>query len=114
MQSLLYLFSSLTFARTTDIPAVDTDSQEKATNYNDLKALQVPPTLKNAATVKPSTFKSRYTVQDMLGVGGFGHIYACVRNSDGKQVAAKFLRRDKIPGNRWAVDPELGLIPTEA
>ncbi len=78
------------------------------------------PVLANAPSSTPlsssarATFKDKYDVCEMLGLGGFGHIYTCTRKTDGKKLAAKFLKRSKIPANRWTVDPEFGLIPMEA
>ena len=60
-----------------------------------------------------STFEAKYSIKDMLGSGGFGNIYSAVRKYDGKLVACKYIKRSKVPSNRWAIDSELGLVPME-
>ncbi|KAF9112518.1 hypothetical protein BGX27_003238 [Mortierella sp. AM989] len=58
-------------------------------------------------------FISEYTLGDELGSGGFGFVVSASRNSDHKEVAVKFIFRDKVPIHGWAKDPELGVIPME-
>ncbi|KAK3832900.1 MAG: kinase-like domain-containing protein [Linnemannia elongata] len=58
-------------------------------------------------------FVSAYTLGDELGSGGFGFVVSATRNSDQKEVAVKFIFRDKVPLHGWAKDPELGVIPME-
>ncbi|KAF9187289.1 hypothetical protein BGZ49_004061 [Haplosporangium sp. Z 27] len=58
-------------------------------------------------------FASQYTLGDELGSGGFGFVISAIRNSDGMEVAVKFIFRDKVPAHGWAKDPELGVIPME-
>ncbi|KAG0051549.1 hypothetical protein BGZ89_003494 [Linnemannia elongata] len=58
-------------------------------------------------------FVSAYTLGDELGSGGFGFVVSATRNSDQKEVAVKFIFRDKVPLHGWANDPELGHIPME-
>ncbi|KAG9062048.1 hypothetical protein KI688_006770 [Linnemannia hyalina] len=58
-------------------------------------------------------FVSAYTLGDELGSGGFGFVVSATRNSDQKEVAVKFIFRDKVPVHGWAKDPELGVIPME-
>ncbi|KAF9426414.1 hypothetical protein BGZ76_002780 [Entomortierella beljakovae] len=58
-------------------------------------------------------FASEYTLGDELGSGGFGFVVSATRNSDHKEVAVKFIFRDKVPVHGWAKDPELGIIPME-
>ncbi|KAF9102943.1 hypothetical protein BGX29_003997 [Mortierella sp. GBA35] len=58
-------------------------------------------------------FISEYTLGDELGSGGFGFVVSATRNSDYKEVAVKFIFRDKVPVHGWAKDPELGVIPME-
>ncbi|KAI1313039.1 hypothetical protein EDD11_002744 [Mortierella claussenii] len=60
-----------------------------------------------------SEFMSSYTLGDELGSGGFGFVVSATRNSDQKEVAVKFIFRDKVPLHGWAKDPELGVIPME-
>ncbi|KAF9120315.1 hypothetical protein BGW39_011512 [Mortierella sp. 14UC] len=58
-------------------------------------------------------FVSEYTLGDELGSGGFGFVVSATRNSDKKEVAVKFIFREKVPVYGWAKDPELGVIPME-
>lgn len=58
-------------------------------------------------------FIAEYTLGDELGSGGFGFVVSATRNSDHKEVAVKFIFRDKVPVHGWAKDPELGIIPME-
>ncbi|KAF9947225.1 hypothetical protein BGZ70_002807 [Mortierella alpina] len=58
-------------------------------------------------------FLAAYTLGDELGSGGFGFVVSATRNSDHKEVAVKFIFRDKVPVHGWAKDPELGVIPME-
>ncbi|KAK3842654.1 MAG: kinase-like domain-containing protein [Linnemannia gamsii] len=58
-------------------------------------------------------FVSEYTLGDELGSGGFGFVVSATRNSDHKEVAVKFIFRDKVPVHGWAKDPEMGVIPME-
>ncbi|KAF9193291.1 hypothetical protein BGZ50_007551 [Haplosporangium sp. Z 11] len=58
-------------------------------------------------------FAQQYTLGDELGSGGFGFVVSAVRNSDQKEVAVKFIFREKVPVYGWAKDPELGVVPME-
>ncbi|KAF9429762.1 hypothetical protein BGZ94_009594 [Podila epigama] len=58
-------------------------------------------------------FLNEYTLGDELGSGGFGFVVSATRKSDRKEVAVKFIFRDKVPVYGWAKDPELGVIPME-
>ncbi len=59
-------------------------------------------------------FAASYTLGDELGSGGFGFVVAAKRNSDGFNVAVKFIFKDKVPAHGWVRDPKLGVIPMEA
>ncbi|KAJ3393282.1 hypothetical protein HDU84_002361 [Entophlyctis sp. JEL0112] len=59
-------------------------------------------------------FLAIYTPKPVcLGNGGFGFVTSAVRNSDGAEVAVKFILREKVPPKSWARDPVLGVIPVE-
>ncbi|KAG0248011.1 hypothetical protein BG011_000632 [Mortierella polycephala] len=58
-------------------------------------------------------FLAEYVLGDELGSGGFGFVVSATRKFDHKEVAVKFIFRDKVPVHGWAKDPELGVIPME-
>ncbi|KAF9921969.1 hypothetical protein BGZ65_009938, partial [Modicella reniformis] len=58
-------------------------------------------------------FLAEYVLGNELGSGGFGFVVSATRKVDHKEVAVKFIFRDKVPVQGWAKDPELGLIPME-
>ncbi|ORZ28102.1 kinase-like domain-containing protein [Lobosporangium transversale] len=58
-------------------------------------------------------FLNEYILGDELGSGGFGFVVSATRKSDRKEVAVKFIFRDKVPVHGWTKDPELGVIPME-
>ncbi|KAF9362977.1 hypothetical protein BGX34_005161 [Mortierella sp. NVP85] len=58
-------------------------------------------------------FMAEYVLGEELGSGGFGFVVSATRRSDGREVAVKFIFRDKVPTHGWAKDPEMGLIPME-
>ncbi|KAF9087983.1 hypothetical protein BGX27_002815 [Mortierella sp. AM989] len=58
-------------------------------------------------------FLAEYSLGDELGSGGFGFVVSATRKLDHKEVAVKFIFRDKVPVHGWAKDPELGIIPME-
>ncbi|KAJ3008722.1 hypothetical protein HKX48_008381 [Thoreauomyces humboldtii] len=59
------------------------------------------------------TFLAKYTITAELGSGGFGHVLAAVRESDGKEVAVKLIYKKRIPVHAWARDADLGVMPME-
>ncbi|KAF9997379.1 hypothetical protein BGZ79_008930 [Entomortierella chlamydospora] len=63
-------------------------------------------------TLQPE-FLAEYSLGDELGSGGFGFVVSATRKSDNKEVAVKFIFREKVPIHGWAKDPELGVIPME-
>ncbi|KAG0311410.1 hypothetical protein BGZ99_010179 [Dissophora globulifera] len=58
-------------------------------------------------------FLAEYVLGDELGSGGFGFVVSATRKSDNREVAVKFIFRDKVPVHGWANDPQLGVIPME-
>ncbi|KAF9174858.1 hypothetical protein BGX21_001055 [Mortierella sp. AD011] len=63
-------------------------------------------------TLQPE-FLAEYSLGDELGSGGFGFVVSATRKSDNKEVAVKFIFREKVPIHGWVKDPELGVIPME-
>ncbi|KAJ3284662.1 hypothetical protein HDU79_007967 [Rhizoclosmatium sp. JEL0117] len=50
-------------------------------------------------------FRERYRLGEVLGDGAFGFVMTATRLVDGKEVAVKFITRDKIPRDLWVKDP---------
>ncbi|XP_049335459.1 serine/threonine-protein kinase pim-1 [Astyanax mexicanus] len=53
---------------------------------------------------KPETFYSRYTIGKKIGEGGYGSVFEGTRNSDGLQVAIKFVPNSV--GRRYKIGPD--------
>ncbi|KAK7206612.1 kinase-like domain-containing protein [Myxozyma melibiosi] len=66
----------------------------------------------NGYTLIPE-FEERYQLGDELGSGGFGFVMSATRQSDGREVAAKFIYRSKIPSHSWIHDRVHGMLPME-
>ncbi|KAI8580231.1 hypothetical protein K450DRAFT_238756 [Umbelopsis ramanniana AG] len=58
-------------------------------------------------------FAAQYTLGQELGSGGYGFVVSALQHTTGREVAVKFIFREKIPANKWAHDPKLGVIPME-
>jgi len=58
-------------------------------------------------------FLSKYELQDELGCGGFGFVLLAKDLSNNKNVAVKFIFKNKIPKSAWVPDEKEGLIPME-
>jgi serine/threonine protein kinase len=52
-------------------------------------------------------------IPKQLGTGGFGFVCGAVRNSDGLEVAVKFILKSRVPSAGWAKDRDLGVVPME-
>lgn len=52
-------------------------------------------TLLNSSWIRVD-FSKRYTLQDVIGKGGFASVSVAVRNSDGKLFAAKMVKKERI------------------
>lgn len=63
--------------------------------------------------ILPSRFINEYTVEDEIGFGGFGFVYAVTRKRDGVELACKFIFKEKISRSSWYNDADLGLVPME-
>jgi len=58
-------------------------------------------------------FSKKYRIKEEMGRGGFGLVFVAERISDGKEVAVKFIIKEKVPVSAWVKDPELGIVPRE-
>lgn len=58
-------------------------------------------------------FAARYRLKQLLGEGSFGFVWVAERVRDHREVAVKFILRDKVPVGSWIFDGELGLVPLE-
>lgn len=58
-------------------------------------------------------FNAQYSLGQELGSGGYGFVVSALQLVTGREVAVKFIFRHKIPANKWAHDPKLGIIPME-
>ncbi|KAJ3358010.1 hypothetical protein HDU83_000067 [Entophlyctis luteolus] len=59
----------------------------------------------NGSKCLPDTFAKNYNLGGLLGDGAFGFVMTATRLSDGKEVAVKFISREKIPYDLWVADP---------
>jgi serine/threonine protein kinase len=60
---------------------------------------------------KKTRFEDKYKILELLGMGGFGYIYSAI-SREGKMVAVKYMRKDRVPSSRWTFDKD-ALIPME-
>ncbi|KAH9946964.1 kinase-like domain-containing protein [Amylocystis lapponica] len=58
-------------------------------------------------------FVRSYVLGDELGAGGYGFVMTARRRDEGREVAVKFVIKDKVPEHAWWQDDLLGRIPTE-
>ncbi|ORX44749.1 Pkinase-domain-containing protein [Hesseltinella vesiculosa] len=59
-----------------------------------------------------SAFSAKYVLREELGSGGFGFVLAANERKSGREVAVKFIFRDKVPYHAW-VRTEQGVLPME-
>ncbi|KAI8814545.1 kinase-like domain-containing protein [Cladochytrium replicatum] len=59
------------------------------------------------------SFCSRYRIGDLLGDGAFGFVLTATRLADRKEVAVKFIIRQKVPRELWVNDDLSGKVPLE-
>lgn len=57
-------------------------------------------------------FAAKYTLGDELGSGGFGFVVSAHHRATGREVAVKFILRDKVPAHAW-VRTDQGILPME-
>jgi hypothetical protein len=58
-------------------------------------------------------FAAKYCIGEELGSGGFGFVISAIQKSTRREVAVKFIFREKVPAHAWANDADLGMIPME-
>lgn len=58
-------------------------------------------------------FAAKYSIGEELGSGGFGFVVSAIQKNTRREVAVKFIFRDKVPAHAWAKDSDLGMIPME-
>ncbi|CAO3676399.1 unnamed protein product [Umbelopsis vinacea] len=61
----------------------------------------------------PPQFSAKYSIGEELGSGGFGFVVSAIQKPSRREVAVKFIFRDKVPVHAWANDADLGMIPME-
>ncbi|KXS20160.1 kinase-like protein [Gonapodya prolifera JEL478] len=55
----------------------------------------------------PEVMQGKYKIGQLLGDGAFGFVMTAKRLSDDREVAIKFIARDKIPSDLWTQDSSL-------
>lgn len=63
-------------------------------------------------SLNPS-FLHNFYLRDYLGSGGYGFVMTAVHLLENKEVAVKFIIKDKVPDHAWSLDSVFGRIPTE-
>ncbi|KAJ3129042.1 hypothetical protein HK098_002634 [Nowakowskiella sp. JEL0407] len=58
-------------------------------------------------------FEEKYTLEHDLGMGATAFVMSATQNDDGKEVAVKFIFKERILITDWVRDRSLGIIPRE-
>ncbi|KAH8119504.1 kinase-like domain-containing protein [Phellopilus nigrolimitatus] len=59
-------------------------------------------------------FVHKYALDAELGAGGYGFVMTAQHRYDGREVAVKFIAKDKVPRYGWGVDDHGNDVPKEA
>lgn len=54
-----------------------------------------------------------YQLEDELGSGGYGFVMTARHRLSRREVAVKFIIKEKVPEHAWMEDEVLGRLPTE-
>jgi serine/threonine protein kinase len=105
---------------TTPIPMEDENDILSVATLKPIKKTSAPVTSNMPVSAQQlqyhnlnADFASQYTLGQELGSGGYGFVVSALQHTTGREVAVKFIFREKIPANKWAHDPKLGVIPME-
>lgn len=60
-----------------------------------------------------SRFVELYQLEDELGSGGYGFVMTAQHRFSRREVAVKFIIKEKVPEHAWMEDELLGRLPTE-
>jgi len=58
-------------------------------------------------------FVEIYQLEDELGSGGYGFVMTARHREEGREVAVKFIIKNKVPARSWIHDDVIGKLPTE-
>jgi protein kinase-like protein len=61
-----------------------------------------------------SEFVRWYQLGDELGAGGYGFVLTALHRLELREVAVKFIIKDKVPAHAWMEDKSARRVPTEA
>ncbi|KAI9032293.1 kinase-like domain-containing protein [Hyaloraphidium curvatum] len=87
--------------------AADAEDRERNSRHREVVELQ------NGTRPLPPEFVSQYRIGELLGDGAFGFVMTATCLKTGKEVAVKFILREKIASELWTVDPRFGRLPME-
>ncbi|TFY82802.1 hypothetical protein EWM64_g1208 [Hericium alpestre] len=60
------------------------------------------------------SFVQWYRLADELGAGGYGFVMTAHERLEDREVAVKFIIKDKVPEHAWMEDKHMNRVPTEA